>query len=80
MIDLTRAFSGMNVEDATRVTWTLPRSLPYFDGHFPGNPIFPAVGIVDASLHALAQTSGATSNSIASECQIHAALGPDARW
>lgn len=31
-------------------SWTIPSDLPYFNGHFPGEPIFPAVGIVDASL------------------------------
>ncbi len=31
------------------VMWTVPGDLPYFNGHFPQNPIFPAVGIVDAS-------------------------------
>ena len=31
------------------VLWTVPGDLPYFNGHFPQNPIFPAVGIVDAS-------------------------------
>ena len=30
--------------------WKVKENLPYFDGHFPGNPIFPAVGIVDATL------------------------------
>ena len=58
MIDLNQAFSGMSVEANARVTWTLPKNLPYFDGHFPDNPIFPAVGIVDASLHALARIVG----------------------
>lgn len=33
--------------------WKVPADLPYFDGHFPGNPIFPAVGIVDASVYIL---------------------------
>ena len=33
--------------------WTIPADLPYFDGHFPGNPIFPAVGIVDATVYFL---------------------------
>lgn len=31
------------------VEWTVPRDLPYFNGHFPQSPIFPAVGITDAS-------------------------------
>ena len=33
--------------------WKVPAHLPYFNGHFPGNPIFPAVGIVDASIYFL---------------------------
>jgi 3-hydroxymyristoyl/3-hydroxydecanoyl-(acyl carrier protein) dehydratase len=33
--------------------WTLPADFPLLDGHFPGTPIFPAVGIVDATLHFL---------------------------
>ncbi len=33
--------------------WTLPKEFPLLDGHFPGLPIFPAVGIVDATLHFL---------------------------
>lgn len=38
--------------------WTVPADLPYFDGHFPGFPIFPGVGIVDASLYLLGQIAG----------------------
>lgn len=30
---------------------------PYFEGHFPGNPVLPGVGIVDATLVALSQIS-----------------------
>ncbi|MEM7646808.1 MAG: hypothetical protein AAF203_07865 [Pseudomonadota bacterium] len=29
--------------------------LPSFEGHFPGNPILPAVSIIDISLYLLAQ-------------------------
>ena len=36
-----------------RATWTVPADAPYFDGHFPGLPIFPGVAIVDASLFLL---------------------------
>lgn len=32
---------------------TLEKTNPYFEGHFPENPIFPGVGIVDATLVAL---------------------------
>lgn len=59
MIDLDHAFADMDVNGAAkRVSWTLPHDLPYFDGHFPGNPIFPAVGIVDASVFALGRLLG----------------------
>ncbi len=37
----------------TSVSWKIPRSLPYFEGHFPQNPVLPAVAIIDASLHFL---------------------------
>ena len=30
--------------------WEVPESLPYLNGHFPGNPVLPGVAIVDASL------------------------------
>ena len=38
--------------------WTLPNELPYFEGHFPGNPVLPAFAIVDASLEALRRIRG----------------------
>lgn len=44
MLDTRAIFSDIQRE------WTIPADLPYFDGHFPGQPVFPAVGIVDASL------------------------------
>ncbi len=31
----------------------VPKELPYFQGHFPGNPILPAIGIIDGSLCAI---------------------------
>jgi 3-hydroxymyristoyl/3-hydroxydecanoyl-(acyl carrier protein) dehydratase len=37
-------------EDAKRALWTVPIDLPYFDGHFPLNPILPAFGILDGTL------------------------------
>lgn len=41
--------------DARRciLTWLVPEDLPYFDGHFPKNPIFPAVAVLDGTLEAL---------------------------
>ncbi len=58
MIDPGLTFSGIHVappkgSEVFHARWHVPMDLPYFRGHFPGMPIFPAVGIVDASLHAL---------------------------
>jgi 3-hydroxyacyl-[acyl-carrier-protein] dehydratase len=56
MIDTVEVFSSLRalVPKAAampfRCEWDIPADLPYFAGHFPGNPVFPAVGIVDASL------------------------------
>lgn len=35
--------------------WQVAPELPYLQGHFPGNPVFPAVGILDASVYALSE-------------------------
>jgi len=37
------------------VVWTAAPSLPYFRGHFPENPILPAVAIIDATVSFLRQ-------------------------
>ncbi|MGE4133656.1 MAG: hypothetical protein AB7F86_18610 [Bdellovibrionales bacterium] len=59
MLDPADAFKSMQLQsaDGTRfqATWTVPADLPYFKGHFPGMPIFPAVGIVDATLYLVRQ-------------------------
>jgi 3-hydroxymyristoyl/3-hydroxydecanoyl-(acyl carrier protein) dehydratase len=31
-------------------TWQVPRDLRYFEGHFPGFPVLPAVAILDFSV------------------------------
>jgi 3-hydroxymyristoyl/3-hydroxydecanoyl-(acyl carrier protein) dehydratase len=53
MIDPQIIFSFPKIESTAtggfRTKWTVPDQLPYFDGHFPGNPILPAVAILDAS-------------------------------
>lgn len=44
--------------DGAVVGWEIPSDLPYFEGHFPGNPVFPAVALVEASLECLRQAKG----------------------
>lgn len=33
--------------------WKVNKDIPFFEGHFPGNPILPAVCIIDISLYLL---------------------------
>ena len=30
--------------------WNVPENCPYLDGHFPTQPVLPAVGLIDGSL------------------------------
>lgn len=58
MIDTGIVFQGIEpaaaaADGSFKARWHVPVDLPYFSGHFPGSPIFPAVGIVDASLQTL---------------------------
>lgn len=52
MLDTNKVFAAIGE------SWLVPPDLPYFDGHFPGQPVFPAVGIVDASLALIRKQSG----------------------
>ena len=38
--------------------WTVPAGLPYCDGHFPQNPVLPAVAVLDGTLLALQLLTG----------------------
>jgi len=40
-------------EEKPIFNWVAPEDLPYCDGHFPQNPILPAVAILDGTLEAL---------------------------
>jgi 3-hydroxymyristoyl/3-hydroxydecanoyl-(acyl carrier protein) dehydratase len=31
-------------------TWVVPTALPFLQGHFPNNPVVPAVALIEASL------------------------------
>jgi len=53
-IDLSEGPTGVYPEEFS-VLWTPSTSLPYFEGHFPENPILPAVAIIDATLSFLSQ-------------------------
>jgi len=39
-----------NENDSFILNWKVPLDLPYFTGHFPSNPILPAVAILDISI------------------------------
>jgi len=52
MLDTRKEFANIETD------WTVPAALSYFRGHFPGQPTFPAVGIVDASLDLIRKQSG----------------------
>lgn len=39
-----------NLENEVQIKWSVPKDLPYFKGHFPGNPVLPAVALLDLSL------------------------------
>lgn len=38
-----------SLDEGFEAHWSVPADLPYFDGHFPGQPILPAVAILDAN-------------------------------
>ena len=45
-----------------RAFWAVPENLPYLQGHFPNNPVMPAVAIIDASAEFLAQAFNSTTS------------------
>lgn len=42
-------------ENGISASFVVNEKLPSFEGHFPGDPILPAVSIIDISLHLLSQ-------------------------
>jgi 3-hydroxymyristoyl/3-hydroxydecanoyl-(acyl carrier protein) dehydratase len=40
-------------------TWTVPKDLAYFEGHFQGHPVLPAIALIDFSLEAVRQNAQA---------------------
>lgn len=52
-----------NSEGEVRAQFTVDEGLPSFEGHFPGNPILPAVSIIDISLYLLSHQVEGVSHS-----------------
>lgn len=51
-------FRALSDPPEMRVAWTVPQDLPYFEGHFPGNPTLPAVAMVDLTLELVRRWPG----------------------
>jgi 3-hydroxymyristoyl/3-hydroxydecanoyl-(acyl carrier protein) dehydratase len=63
MIDLNSVFhfdsaSSESHGDLIETDWTLSRDNPYLNGHFPNQPVLPAVAILDANLQLLRKFLG----------------------
>ena len=58
MICPAEAFADLQPHAPGQATWTVRPDLPYLEGHFPGNPILPAIAIIDASAYLLQQDLG----------------------
>jgi len=39
------------------LNWEIPHNLPYFIGHFPNNPVLPAVAVLDISIEIVKRIS-----------------------
>ncbi len=60
MIQLNTAFKVdlsnlVKEDDSFTLTWKVPEDLPYFQGHFPNQPVLPAVAVIDLVLHLISQ-------------------------
>lgn len=57
MIDQLEVFNDLRSlsgdQDSFVLHWRVPPQIPYLNGHFPKEPIFPAVGVIDATVQAL---------------------------
>lgn len=58
MIDINKIFSSMSLDkidspNKFSATWSVSPELPYFEGHFPENPILPAIALLDLSTELL---------------------------
>lgn len=53
IVDFIQFENFMSKEGQVVAHWKVNSELPFFEGHFPGNPILPAICIIDVSLHLL---------------------------
>jgi 3-hydroxymyristoyl/3-hydroxydecanoyl-(acyl carrier protein) dehydratase len=44
--------------EALTASWTIPESLPYLQGHFPGLPMLPGIATIDATVEAIRRVRG----------------------
>jgi 3-hydroxymyristoyl/3-hydroxydecanoyl-(acyl carrier protein) dehydratase len=44
--------------DGFELNWSVPANLSYFEGHFPNQPMLPAIAVFDANLFALEKYLG----------------------
>jgi 3-hydroxymyristoyl/3-hydroxydecanoyl-(acyl carrier protein) dehydratase len=54
----SEGFRSVSPAPEMRIQWSVPADLPYFAGHFPGNPTLPAVAMIDLSLELVRQWPG----------------------
>ena len=65
MINTQEIFNFTHVEknsDTARIiaTWKVSSDISYFDGHFPNNPILPAIAYIDLCSELLSSSLGKT--------------------
>lgn len=48
--ELANTYTNRQIDEHTIIiNWTVPEHLSYFEGHFPGQPVLPAVALIDIS-------------------------------
>ena len=52
-IDVFNFEMGGTLSEVRVVRWHIPERLHYFEGHFPENPVLPAIAVIDATVDAI---------------------------
>lgn len=63
MIDTQKIFNFINIDlkdlpNKVSAKWYISPELPYFEGHFPKNPVLPAVAVLDLAVELLSSSLG----------------------